>query len=324
MPAGSAGSASASARPVPWIACRWRWQMCSSATSRDKRPSSSPWLEGACRFPAAASRVALAGADSLLKIDGRPVTPLTSVTVHDGQTIELATARSGIFFYLAVAGGFAVAPALGSLSLHHRTGIGGLEGRTLRAGDRLPLGAVRALRSRACPPGASTGPGRGPSAWCSGRRTTISRPPASPPWSNSEYAISDQADRMGMRLTGPHDRAQRQGLQHRIRRHSHGWHAGARQRAAPDPAGRPANHRRLSQDRHRHQLGPAAPGAIAVRAPRLRFAAVERAEAVRIARAADAEFRALVAKMRPAGLAGLDSSELLAVNLVDGVVDARW
>jgi hypothetical protein len=50
---------------------------------------------------------------------------------------------------------------------------------------------------------------------------------------------------------------------------------------------------------------------------------VERAEAVRIARAADAEFRALIAKLRPAGLAGLDSSELLAVNLVDGVVDAR-
>jgi allophanate hydrolase subunit 2 len=55
----------------------------------------------------------------------------------------------------------------------------------------------------------------------------------------------------------------------------------------------------------------------------LRFTAVERAEAVRIATAADVEFRALVAKMRPAGLAGLDSSELLAVNLVDGVVDAR-
>ncbi len=44
-----------------------------------------------------------------------------------------------MFFYLAVAGGFAMPPTLGSLSLHHRTGVGGLEGRTLRAGDRLPL-----------------------------------------------------------------------------------------------------------------------------------------------------------------------------------------
>ena len=45
-------------------------------------------------------------------------------------------------------------------------------------------------------------------------------------------------------------------------------------------------------------------------------------EQMRIARAEDAAFRALVARLRPAGT-GLDSAELLAVNLVDGVVDAR-
>jgi len=56
---------------------------------------------------------------------------------------------------------------------------------------------------------------------------------------------------------------------------------------------------------------------------KLRFAAVERAEAVHIARAADEAFRAFMGKMCPAGFAGLDSSELLSVNLVDGVVDAR-
>jgi allophanate hydrolase subunit 2 len=56
---------------------------------------------------------------------------------------------------------------------------------------------------------------------------------------------------------------------------------------------------------------------------KLRFAAVERAEAVRIARESDAAFRALVAKVRPAGFATLDSSDLLSVNLVDGVVDAH-
>ena len=168
---------------------------------------------------------------ALLKIDGRPVPPLTSATVHDGQTIELATARSGVFFYLAVAGGFAIAPTLGSLSLHHRTGIGGLEGRTLRAGDRLPLGHVGALRSRACPPGASAGPGRAHprGARAAGRPFHGRRHRHLGRTANT--SISEQADRMGMRLTGPADRAQRQGLQHRLRRHPHGWHAGARQRA---------------------------------------------------------------------------------------------
>ena len=37
----------------------------------------------------------------------------------------------------------------------------------------------------------------------------------------------------------------------------------------------------------------------------------------------DTAFRALAARVRPAGLADFDSSELLSVNLVDGVVDAR-
>ena len=88
------------------------------------------------------------------------------------------------------------------MSLHHRAGIGGLEGRTLRAGDRLPLGHVGAFRTRACPPGASRaqdGPIRvvlGPQDdhfTAAGIATLV----------GSEYAISDQADRMGMRLAGP-------------------------------------------------------------------------------------------------------------------------
>ena len=120
-----------------------------------------------------------------LKVDGTAVPPLTSASAHDGQTIELATARSGIFFYLAVAGGFAVAPTLGSLSLHHRTGIGGLEGRTLRAGDHLPLGGREPVRSRACPSRAAQGSAgtypRG--ARAAGR--LFHRRRHSPPWSTA-------------------------------------------------------------------------------------------------------------------------------------------
>lgn len=276
---------------------------------------------GRLQVSSGSARIALAGADSLLKVDGRPVTPLTSVTVHDGQTIELATARSGIFFYLAVAGGFTIAPTLGSFSLHHRTGIGGLEGRTLRAGDHLPLamsetsGPELALPE---PPPAQQGPIRvvlGPQDdyfTAAGIATLM----------NSEYVISEQADRMGMRLTGPV-------IEHGAKGFnivSDGIPTGGMQvpgNGLPlilladrqTTGGYPKIATVISWDLPR--LVQCRPGT------RLRFAPVERAEAVRIARAADAEFRALLAKMRPAGLAGLDSSELLAVNLVDGVVDAR-
>ncbi len=275
---------------------------------------------GRLQVAGGSARIAFAGAGSLLKIDGRPVTPLTSVTVHDGQTIELATARSGIFFYLAVAGGFTVAPALGSLSLHHRTGIGGLEGRTVRAGDRLPLAMSEASGPELAlpePPRALQGPIRvvlGPQDdyfTAAGIATLV----------NSEYVISEQADRMGMRLRGPQIEHDAKGFNIV----SDGIPTGGMQV--------PGNGLPLILLADRQTTGgyPKIATVISWDLPRLvqcrpgtplRFAAVERAEAVSIARAADAEFRTLVAKMRPAGLAGLDSSELLAVNLIDGVVDA--
>lgn len=43
--------------------------------------------------------------------------------------------------YLAVAGGFDVPEVMGSRSTDLKVGIGGLEGRLLRDGDRLPIGA---------------------------------------------------------------------------------------------------------------------------------------------------------------------------------------
>jgi allophanate hydrolase subunit 2 len=55
----------------------------------------------------------------------------------------------------------------------------------------------------------------------------------------------------------------------------------------------------------------------------LRFAAVERAESVRLARAAAAALAALVGAIRPAGSLRLDSDRLLGMNLIGGVIDAR-
>lgn len=266
-------------------------------------------------------RVALAGAESSLKIDGKPLPPHTSATVDDGQTIEVGAARSGVFFYLAVAGGFTVAPALGSQSLHHRTGIGGLDGRTLRSGDCLPLALAEPNGPEialAAPPQSQSGPIRvvlGPQEdhfTAAGIATFL----------NGDYAITEQADRMGMRLNGPR-------IEHGPKGYnivSDGIPTGGIQvpgNGLPlilladrqTTGGYPKIATVISWDLPR--LVQSRPGAT------LCFARVERAEAVRIAKASDAAFRALIAKIRPAGLAGLDSSELLSVNLVDGVFDAR-
>ena len=118
------------------------------ATAPGRRRSSSRLLGGRLQVSGGSARVALAGADCALKIDGQAVAPLTSATAHDGQTIEVGAARAGMFAYLAVAGGFTVtrrrsAPCRCTTA----PGVGGLDGRPLRAGDRLPLAAGGTLRT---------------------------------------------------------------------------------------------------------------------------------------------------------------------------------
>jgi biotin-dependent carboxylase-like uncharacterized protein len=276
---------------------------------------------GRLRVEGGPVRMALAGAACAVKVDGATIAPLSSVTVHDGQTIEVGAARSGMFAYLAVAGGFALQPALGSLSLHHRTGVGGLDGRALRAGDRLPLklqepaGQDQALPS--LPPA-----GSGPIRVVLGPQDDYFTPDAIRTLAESPYTISDQADRMGLRLSGPK-------LEHSAKGYnivSDGIPTGAIQL--------PGNGLPLILLADRQTTGgyPKIATVISWDLPRLvqcragtalRFAIVDRAEAVRIARTEDAAFRKLIATIRPAGLAGLDSSELLALNLIDGVVDAQ-
>jgi biotin-dependent carboxylase-like uncharacterized protein len=59
------------------------------------------------------------------------------VLVKAGTTVNLGTAVRGSRAYLAIAGGFAVPPVLGSRSTYVPGAFGGLGGRALRAGDRL-------------------------------------------------------------------------------------------------------------------------------------------------------------------------------------------
>jgi len=95
------------------------------------------------------TRIALTGDDFGATLDGVPLWPCWSVPVRAGQTLRLAganapgTAKAGLRSWLAVAGGIDVAPVLGSRSTDLKAGFGGHEGRALRKGDRLVLGASR-------------------------------------------------------------------------------------------------------------------------------------------------------------------------------------
>jgi antagonist of KipI len=160
---------------------------------------------GTFRFEAPAY-VALAGADMRATLDGEPVRPWTAFHVRAGAALALGSAAAGVRAYVAVHGGVAVPPVLGSRSTYARAAVGGLEGRALRAGDRLPVGAG------ASPP---SGPRSlslvlvpkyphdvtlrvllGPQAdrfTLRGIETLVA----------SRYAVTARNDRMGYRLEGP-------------------------------------------------------------------------------------------------------------------------
>jgi antagonist of KipI len=84
--------------------------------------------------------LALTGSDFGATLDDAALNPGTSIEVGPGQTLHLASTRSGARGYLCVQGGIAVKPFLGSASTHILSGLGGFEGRALRKGDVLHIG----------------------------------------------------------------------------------------------------------------------------------------------------------------------------------------
>jgi biotin-dependent carboxylase-like uncharacterized protein len=86
--------------------------------------------------------IALAGADMQPKLDGAPIALWRSYPVRAGQTLAFGSvAGPGFRSYLAVNGGVDVEPYLGSRATYVPGAIGGFEGRALKKGDTLPIGA---------------------------------------------------------------------------------------------------------------------------------------------------------------------------------------
>jgi biotin-dependent carboxylase-like uncharacterized protein len=154
-------------------------------------------LEGGC------ARVAVAGAPSAVRLDGAPGSPMTAVTMQAGQTLAIGPAPRGVYTYLAVAGGFAVEPQLGSLSLHARARIGGFGGRPFQAGDRLPLRLAEAPAGDGLELDPLSLDADAPIRVVLGPQDDYFTAAGIEIFLSEAYRVSPQADRMGYRLTGP-------------------------------------------------------------------------------------------------------------------------
>lgn len=81
------------------------------------------------------TRIALTGAQMQADIDGVPIAANRTHHLQAGQKLTIGGAVTGVFGYLALAGGIATKPAMNSRAAHLTAGMGSL----LSTGDRLPF-----------------------------------------------------------------------------------------------------------------------------------------------------------------------------------------
>lgn len=156
----------------------------------------------------AAVRVALCGTSASLEIVGAEATVKVgahrSVLVEPGRRIRVPAMSDTGVAYLAVEGGIDVPEVYGSRSTYVRAGIGGLDGRALRDGDRLVVGIAAAEpRQELAARDLSVLRGEGPFRVVFGPQRDFFTEASVADFLTSEYRVSKEADRMGMRLDGP-------------------------------------------------------------------------------------------------------------------------
>lgn len=160
----------------------------------------------------AATRIAICGADLSARLDGRRLRPDRAVDVPAGGVLEFGACEAGLRAYLAVLGGFAITPLMGSRSTYVRGGFGGFAGRALRKGDVLLAPdasgrpAPRGPGVRPVLPSSVPREPRGqavPLRVMPGEHWALFTPAARDSLLQAEFRIAAQSDRMGYRLEGP-------------------------------------------------------------------------------------------------------------------------
>lgn len=152
------------------------------------------------------TRIALTGADLQASCNGETLANWQTHNVKAGDRLQFGFSRSGIRAYLAVVGGFEVAPTFGSVATVVREQMGGLDGlgRPLQEGDCLPCAASERGMLRRVPPRFIpdyTEP-LTVRVMESEQRALFDDAGVSRFYA-SEYRVSTQSDRMGVRLDGP-------------------------------------------------------------------------------------------------------------------------
>jgi biotin-dependent carboxylase-like uncharacterized protein len=265
-------------------------------------------------------RIALAGAELPLSVDGRLVPSHASILAHSGQLISVGRARHGVCGVLAVEGGIDVPEVLGSRSLHARSKLGGYKGRFLMLGDRIPVSRADPLREELSLPPLGIDATRVVRV-VPGPQADFFSSDAIADMLECQFKVTEECDRMAYRLDGPRIRQRRQ-----VNLVSDGVFEGAVQVAA---SGYPIV---MLAD---HQTTGGYPKIAAVITPDIRvlanrqpgqsvsFSMISIEEAQAAFRRARASIDALAARARKCHVSGIDMTGGLVIEaLADSVVNA--
>ena len=150
-----------------------------------------------------ATRFALTGAECGATLDGHLLPPFWTRVAAAGQVLSLGPPRRGARAYLAVAGGLALPPVMGSRATDAKGRFGGLEGRGLERGDRLatmqaPTGPADAGFGAVLPVEQA-----GPRRVIEAAEYDIFDDDSRHALTAADWTVSSDANRLGYRLNGP-------------------------------------------------------------------------------------------------------------------------
>ncbi|OCX66253.1 hypothetical protein BFP70_06000 [Thioclava sp. SK-1] len=150
------------------------------------------------------ARIAVTGGTCDVTVNGQPVQPGQGYHLAAGSVLCIGQLRDATWGYIAVAGAITTPPVLGARATHLRSGLGGYFGRSLQAGDILPIGPAPDARCRRIiyPLRAATPMARGPIRVVLGPQDDRFSPDVLDQLTAQPFTVTAQRDRMAMVLGG--------------------------------------------------------------------------------------------------------------------------
>jgi biotin-dependent carboxylase-like uncharacterized protein len=271
-------------------------------------------------------RLAVSGLGSRLNVESadrtaREIPPLQSARLVRGDRVRVTAASGSSVAYIAIEGGLALPPFMGSLATYVRGGFGGFEGRALAAGDRIPLVNDTAdVRAEMRLAGIDLSPATEIRVIL-GPQDDYFTSEAIEKFLQSPYTVSREADRMGLRLEGE------------MLEHSKGYNI-VSDGIAPGSIQVPGSRLPIILLADRQTAGGYPKIATVISADiaaagrllpgnTLRFRAVSLAEAQMSRRRLEDEMANLATRLSAVRPDGPDLDRLYDSNLVSGVIDAE-